>query len=253
MNIAIFGLSVSSTWGNGHAALWRGLIAGAGGAGPRGDFLRARRALLRGEPRPARAARAVRLVLYSDWAEVRPDAPARWRRPMPRIVTSYCPDAIAGGGAAARQPRRGALLLRPRHAGDAGPAATRRARGLSAPSGLARVRSRAELHRRAGAGCLAHAAGRAPRRAALRLGRSGAASAGHAHPHYRAALSYLGTYAADRQAALERLFVEPARRGRGAFRDRRRAISAGFSLDGEHLVRPPLPPAEHRRSIRPRA
>jgi len=31
-------------------------------------------------------------------------------------------------------------------------------------------------------------------------------------PHYRADLSYLGTYAADRQAALERLFVEPARR-----------------------------------------
>jgi spore maturation protein CgeB len=31
-------------------------------------------------------------------------------------------------------------------------------------------------------------------------------------PHYAAALSYLGTYAEDRQATLERLFVEPARR-----------------------------------------
>src|SRR5581483_10384401 len=30
-------------------------------------------------------------------------------------------------------------------------------------------------------------------------------------PRYRADLSYLGTYAADRQAALEMLFVEPAR------------------------------------------
>ncbi|HWI57520.1 MAG TPA: glycosyltransferase, partial [Bacillota bacterium] len=29
---------------------------------------------------------------------------------------------------------------------------------------------------------------------------------------YRCALSYLGTYAADRQAALEKLFIEPARR-----------------------------------------
>jgi len=27
MKLVIFGLAVSSTWGNGHAALWRGLIA----------------------------------------------------------------------------------------------------------------------------------------------------------------------------------------------------------------------------------
>lgn len=30
--------------------------------------------------------------------------------------------------------------------------------------------------------------------------------------HYRADLSYIGTYAADRQDALEALFIEPARR-----------------------------------------
>jgi spore maturation protein CgeB len=34
---------------------------------------------------------------------------------------------------------------------------------------------------------------------------------GRPQPHYRAALSYLGTYAADRQPALERLFLGPAR------------------------------------------
>jgi spore maturation protein CgeB len=33
-----------------------------------------------------------------------------------------------------------------------------------------------------------------------------------AQPQYRCDLSYLGTYAADRQAALEALFIEPARR-----------------------------------------
>src|SRR5256886_11715757 len=32
------------------------------------------------------------------------------------------------------------------------------------------------------------------------------------NPHYFSHLSYLGTYAPDRQAALERLFLEPARR-----------------------------------------
>ena len=39
MKLVIFGLSVSSSWGNGHATLWRGLIraryAGDGVAGVR--------------------------------------------------------------------------------------------------------------------------------------------------------------------------------------------------------------------------
>jgi len=32
MKLVIFGLSVSSSWGNGHATLWRGLIRRAGEA-----------------------------------------------------------------------------------------------------------------------------------------------------------------------------------------------------------------------------
>ena len=38
MNITIFGLSVSSSWGNGHAALWRGLIGALLAAGHRVTF-----------------------------------------------------------------------------------------------------------------------------------------------------------------------------------------------------------------------
>ncbi len=56
MKIVIFGLSVSSSWGNGHAALWRGLIQRAARGRPPRRLLRARRALLRRQPRPARAA-----------------------------------------------------------------------------------------------------------------------------------------------------------------------------------------------------
>jgi spore maturation protein CgeB len=65
-------------------------------------------------------------------------------------------------------------------------------------------------------------------------------------PRYRADLSYLGTYAADRQLALERLFVEPARKLPGS-----RFLMAGAQYpddfpwsDNVWFVRH-LPPEEH--------
>lgn len=39
MRLAIFGLTVSSTWGNGHATLWRGLIGALAALGHRVTFL----------------------------------------------------------------------------------------------------------------------------------------------------------------------------------------------------------------------
>jgi spore maturation protein CgeB len=66
-------------------------------------------------------------------------------------------------------------------------------------------------------------------------------------PHYRADLSYLGTYAADRQAKLEQLLVEPAWR----LPDRRFMIGGALYPDSFpwaaniYFVRH-LPPAEHR-------
>jgi spore maturation protein CgeB len=62
----------------------------------------------------------------------------------------------------------------------------------------------------------------------------------------RADLSYLGTYAADRQAALEALFIEPARR-----MPERRFLIAGaqyphdFPWTDNVFFRRHLPPAEH--------
>jgi len=63
---------------------------------------------------------------------------------------------------------------------------------------------------------------------------------------YRADLSYLGTYAADRQAALERLFIEPARQ-----RPAQRFVIGGAQYPQDfpwteniHFVRH-MPPPEH--------
>jgi spore maturation protein CgeB len=65
-------------------------------------------------------------------------------------------------------------------------------------------------------------------------------------PRYEAALSYLGTYADDRQAMLERLFVEPARRRPGS-----RFVIGGAQYPPDFPWTPNiwfvrhLPPAEH--------
>ncbi|HEX2943775.1 MAG TPA: glycosyltransferase, partial [Rhodopila sp.] len=65
-------------------------------------------------------------------------------------------------------------------------------------------------------------------------------------PHYRADLSYLGTYAADRQPVLERLFIEPARLSP----DDRFVLGGAMYpkdfpwTDNIYFVRH-LPPAEH--------
>ena len=88
---------------------------------------------------------------------------------------------------------------------------------------------------------------RAPGRAALRQRRSRTIHRPiAARPAFAADLSYLGTYAADRQAALEALFVEPARR-----RPERRFLIGGAQYPEDFpwtenifFVRH-LPPAEH--------
>ena len=151
MRIVIFGLAVSSAWGNGHGALWRGLDRRPARGGHAVDLLRARRAVLRATSRPDRAARAAAtLVLYSRLergaaagATFARRAPmSAWSRPTARTASrraSWCSTAA----------RRLRCLLRSRHAGDARAArAPARTVGLYRPGRARRLRPGAELHRR---------------------------------------------------------------------------------------------------------
>jgi len=203
LTIVIFGLSVSSSWGNGHAVLWRGLITALLAAGHRVTFYErdvpyyAQHRDLHALP-PGGA-----LVLYTDFphravggADV-------------AIVTSYCPDAAAARDA----------VLHSR--------ALRVFYDLDTPVTLARLDAGEAVDYVAGglAGydlVLSYTGGPALAALQSRLGaRRVAPLYGSVDPavhrpaapreDYAALLSYLGTYAADRQAALERLFVEPAR------------------------------------------
>ncbi len=246
MRITIFGLSVSSTWGNGHAALWRGLIRSLLDDGHAVTFFErdvpyyAAHRDLHGLPDGGR------LVLYAAW----PDAVAQARGALAdsdvAIVTSYCPDALAAealageSGVALRcfydldTPVTLSRLAAGEPVGHVGPRGLRdydlvlSYTGGAALDGLRRVlgaRVAVPLY-----GSVDPAVHRpAP-----------------ARPEYRAALSYIGTYAEDRQATLERLFVAPARQ-----RPEARFVIAGaqyphtFPWTRNIFFVRHLPPAEH--------
>ena len=96
MKIVIFGLTVSSSWGNGHAALWRGLIAALLRQGHRVRFFERDVPYYADEPRPARAAGRRRARALSRLGQrLAGSAPRARREPTSAMVTSYCPDGIA--------------------------------------------------------------------------------------------------------------------------------------------------------------
>ncbi len=212
MKLVIFGLSVSSSWGNGHATLWRGLVESLSRRGHRVVFFEKDVPYYR-DTRDLDALEApAQLVLYPDWEAVRGQAARHLRDTDAALVTSYCPDGVA----AAR------LVL------DS-PAAVRAFYDLDTPVTLARLDDgqRPPYLPPEGLGgfdlVLSYTGGRALDALRDRLGARDARPlygsvdpAVHApappRPEFQADLSYLGTWAADRQAALDALFLEPARR-----------------------------------------
>ena len=240
MKLVIFGLTVSSSWGNGHATLWRGLCRALARRGHTVVFYERDVDYYADEPRPDRAA---------GWAA----------RPLPRLGRSgtsggarsarrgcrhrhlLLPGRHRGVRPRARLQRTGARLLRPRHAGDAGGAQGRRGGRLHRPARPARLRPRAELHGRLGAGRAAARARRQACGAAVRQRRPGRTTGRPSRWSASAPTSRTSApIAADRQAALEELFIEPARlQAGGPLRDRRRLLPERLPLDREPLLRPP--------------
>jgi spore maturation protein CgeB len=211
MKIVIFGLSISCSWGNGHATLWRGLCSELIRAGHDVvfferdlDFYRPHRDLTRLE--------GGHLVLYPDWRSALPHARQQLADADAGIVTSYCPDAIAATD----------LLL------DSSVPA-RVFYDLDSPVTLARVAAGDRVEYLGPDGyagfdlVLSYAGGPAldalsqclgARRVAPLYGsvdpsRSGP---GRIDPGLSADLSFLGTYSADRQDRLQTFLLEPARR-----------------------------------------
>ena len=211
MRLIIFGLSISSSWGNGHATLWRGLIAALSAAGHSVTFFERDVPYYAQNRDLAGLGDGAELVLYPDWSQVAHQARQAADAADVAIVTSFCPDALAATSLV----------------GDSR-AALRCFYDLDTPVTLDRLEAREPVPYIGAAGLagfdlvLSYTGGAALEALRTRLGaRRTAALYGWAdpavyqpvtaHPAYLADLSYLGTYAADRQVMLAGLFVAPAR------------------------------------------
>ncbi|WP_375392251.1 glycosyltransferase [uncultured Sphingomonas sp.] len=238
MRIVIWGLTVSSSWGNGHATLWRGLIRALAVDGHYVTFVERDVPWYR-DTRDLHALPGGRLLLYRDWAEVLAvkrellDADAL-------IVTSYCPDARAAAALIAAEGRGTAIFY-----------------DLDTPVTLARLAAGEAVAYLPEDGLglfdlvLSYTGGPALDALTTRLGaRRALPLYGHVDPAahrpvppvamFRGDLSYLGTFAADRQAAVEQLFVGPAAR-----RPDRRFVLGGSSYPADFPWQPNIHFMDH--------
>jgi spore maturation protein CgeB len=245
MKLVIFGLTVSSSWGNGHATLWRALCKALARRGhdvvfferdvPYYALNRDLLELPHGE-----------LCLYPTWQDALPRARWHLSDADAAMVTSYCPDSVAASD----------LIL------EAG-VPVRTFYDLDTPVTLARLEAGEAVDYIGPRGLsefdvvLSYTGGRALGELQSRLGARwvvplyGSVDQDAYRPtdgtaQYRADLSYLGTYAADRQPVLEQLFVGPARR----LPDRRFLIGgaqypAAFPWTSNIYFVRHLPPGEH--------
>jgi spore maturation protein CgeB len=211
MKFVIFGLTVSSSWGNGHATLWRALCKALGKRGHRVVFFE-RDVHYYAAHRDVTQLSGGELILYPDWNSAIPLARKHLDDADVAMVTSYCPDG--------RQASELSLSSN---------AAMKTFYDLDTPVTFARLDAGEEVSYLPENGLrdfdlvLSYTGGAALTALQRRLGAKTVAPLyGSVDPEvhapvppkdvFRADLSYLGTYAPDRQEMLNRLFIEAATR-----------------------------------------
>lgn len=244
MKLVVFGLTISSSWGNGHATLLRALFRQLSARGHHIVFFE-RDVPYYAAHRDLHELPNGKLVLYSSWAEVIEQARRAVSDADVAMVTSYCPNGVAASelvwsSSALRvfYDMDTPVTLSQLRAGRSLTYVDSRGLGeydlvLSFTGGGALTALQEEM----GARAVAPLYGSVDVELYQRV---------PADERYRAGFSYLGTYAADRQATLERLFIEPARQ-----LPNKRFIIGGAQYPGEFPWTPNiffvqhLPPSEH--------
>ncbi|WP_437809521.1 CgeB family protein [Sorangium sp. So ce1078] len=211
MRLVIFGLTISSSWGNGHATLWRGVINALGRAGHRVTFFERDAPYYAAHRDLHSLSHGNELRLYTSFDEILPEARSAVREADAAMVTSYCPDGgpatevvLESRGLKAFYDLDTPVTLDRLDAGQSV--------GYIGPRGLVDFDC-----------VLSYTGGAALDQLQAKLGaRRVFPLYGSADPEvhrpvvpreeFRGDLSYLGTYAADRQEALSALFLEAARR-----------------------------------------
>ncbi len=210
MNITIFGLSITSSWGNGHATIWRGICKALANRGHNITFFE-RDVPYYAERRDLVEFSNLSVVLYDCLPDVLEFATRKLRSSDVGIVTSYCPDAVQAAdmicslvpGLHVFYDLDTPITIKAYSSGN--PPEYLPAQGLSDfdivlsyTGGEALQRLQSDLGAKYVVplyGCVdpeTHAAGMLSR-------------------EFLCDFSYLGTYAADRQTSLEKMFIEPAK------------------------------------------
>lgn len=210
MKIVVFGLTISSSWGNGHATLWRALCRALGARGHRVTFFE-RDVPYYASHRDTADPDGCDLRLYSSWDEAWRHALDELRGADVGMVTSFCADArdacslvlSSDVPVKAYYDMDTPVTL---HALDAGEHPS-----YIPDDGLGAFDVVCSY---SGGRSLEQVASRLGARRVVPLYGSVDPAVHHRvpeNPRFRADLSYIGTYAADRQEALDALFLEPAR------------------------------------------
>ena len=209
MNIVVFGLSITSAWGNGHATLLRGLFRELHRSGHEIHFFE------RDVPYYAAHRDAVDLSfatihLYTEWIDILPQAKALLADADVGMVTSYCPDGVAASALVCESKCPRTIFY-----------------DMDAPVTLSRLSQGERVPYLPPEGLrdfdlvLSYTGGAALRGIRHRLGaRSVATLYGWVDPaiyypverssKFESDLSYLGTYSQDRHFSLTQLLISPA-------------------------------------------
>jgi spore maturation protein CgeB len=211
MHFVIFGLTASSSWGNGHATLWRGLLKAMSRRGHTVTFYERDVPFYSNTRDQWPPPPGVTLCIFNSLDTIHSEITRDLARADVALVTSYCQD----GPAAAQLIFESNVAVRAFYDLDTPVTLDALATGKSVPylpdEGLSNFdivlsytggRALSELHSRLGARAVAPLYGWVdPEIHTPTLPQA----------DFRSTLSYLGTYASDRQSSLEELFVLPAR------------------------------------------
>jgi spore maturation protein CgeB len=209
MKLVIFGLTISSSWANGHATVWRALCKVLTRRGHRVVFFE-RDVPYYASQRDLHDISGGKLTLYTEWQAILGQAERDLADADVAMVTSYCPDGVA-----ASELVLGSKALRVFYDLDTPVTLEHLELGRPVtyigPFGLRDFdlvlsftggKALDTLQSRLGARRVKPLYGSVDPEVHCRVA---------AEAQYHADLSYVGTYAEDRQETLEALFVDPAR------------------------------------------
>lgn len=209
VKLTIFGLTLSSSWGNGHATPYRALLRGLHGLGHRGVFYE-RDVEYYSWRRDFNSCDYCELVLYQEWESVRRRALADAAASDIVVIGSYCPEGARIGEEVLALPGPlhvfydldTPLTLKNLQAGGVAYLTAEQIPAYDlylSFTGGAILRELESVWRARRArplyGCV-------DPEVYARV---------QPQPEFQCRLSYMGTHSADRQHKLEQLFLEPAR------------------------------------------